>query len=150
MHGEAAEHIEAAAGRAADEAAELLSASSPLPRACLERALHFSEVAADRARADLAPVEAAAFYRRALEATRRLDGGMWVRARLEESLAGVLEQSGLYAEARARPAGATLGTPIPRPGEAAARGRADRGGVRPLLARARPLHPGDTCGHADP
>jgi class 3 adenylate cyclase/predicted ATPase len=100
MHGEAAVHIEAAAGAAADEEAELLSLHHFHAHAW-ERALHFSEVAADRARSDVAPVEAAAFYRRALEAARRCDSDRRVRARLEEALAGVLEQSGLYAEARA-------------------------------------------------
>ena len=100
LHLRAAEHLERDAGERADEEAELLSLHFSAGRS-FERAFHYSRVAADRARSDLAPVEAAIFYRRALAATRALRAvPVEERAELEESLADVQELAGHYGHAR--------------------------------------------------
>ncbi len=100
LHHETAERIERDSGHLANEQAELLSLHH-FHAHNWEPALRFSTIAADRARSDLAPIEAAGFFRRALAAARHCSTPAAPRAILEESLAEMLERSGLYAEARA-------------------------------------------------
>ena len=101
LHGRAAEHLEEQFAHLADEESELLSLHFFFGRQ-FDKAFHYSRVAADRARSDLAPVEAAVFYRRALDAARAVRNvAVQDRAELEESLADVEERSGRYELARA-------------------------------------------------
>lgn len=101
LHLRAATRLESDAGEHSDEDAEILSLHFFHGRS-FDRALHYSSVAGERAQTDLAPVEAAVFYRRALDAARALRTVVpGERARLEESLADVEERASHYELARA-------------------------------------------------
>jgi class 3 adenylate cyclase/tetratricopeptide (TPR) repeat protein len=64
-----------------------------------ERAWRFSEIAAERAEAAYANIEASRFFRRAIEAGRRLGLSPGDLARISERLGDSLERAGRYEEA---------------------------------------------------
>jgi class 3 adenylate cyclase/tetratricopeptide (TPR) repeat protein len=82
-----------------DEQAELLSLHFDRAQR-YEKAWRYSLIAGDRARAKFANVQAADFYRRALECVRQLDCiGAPEVARVSEALGDVCELAGLYTDA---------------------------------------------------
>ena len=99
LHARAGEAYEARYGEAADEHAELLSLH--FFRAEIhDKAWRYSLTAGERARAKFANVEAAEFYRRALDAAKRLrDLEPAAVARVWEALGDVCELAGLYTDA---------------------------------------------------
>jgi len=96
LHQRVGEELERQKG---DEQAELLSLHYHRAQR-YEKAWRYSLIAGDRARAKFANVEAADFYRRALESARQLDciDGSDV-ARVSEALGDVCELAGSYADA---------------------------------------------------
>jgi class 3 adenylate cyclase/tetratricopeptide (TPR) repeat protein len=99
LHREAARILEAEAGPLVEESAELLALHHFHAHSWTD-ALRFSRIAAERAAADLAPMEAAGYFRWALGSARGAGADRAERAELEAGLADVLERSGLYQEAK--------------------------------------------------
>ncbi len=101
IHARVGEVIERAAGPAAEEQAELLSLHF-FEAGTYDRAWAYSRLAGERAQSKFANVDAADFYRRALESARRL-GGIEARAlaRVHQSLGDVSERTGMYEQAGA-------------------------------------------------
>jgi class 3 adenylate cyclase/tetratricopeptide (TPR) repeat protein len=98
LHAEAAELVEEFAGDDREGASEALSlhyfaAGRYLP------AWHWSRVAGERARRQAAPVEAAAFFQRALEAARHAGVARSAVAATHEVLGDVCELGGRYEQA---------------------------------------------------
>ncbi|MGH9137523.1 MAG: tetratricopeptide repeat protein [Acidimicrobiales bacterium] len=100
LHGRAAELIEAHAGDDPESAAEALSLHYFAAGRHIE-AWHWSRVAGDRARRNAAPVEAAAFFERALESARHAGIEPAAVAETHEALGDVCELGGLYDRAAA-------------------------------------------------
>ena len=98
LHARAGTAILASAGGEGHEQAELLSMHFFLA-GDFEHAFTYSTIAAERAEASYANVEASRFLRRAIDAGRKwnLDGEEFVR--LNERLGDVLERAGLYDDA---------------------------------------------------
>ena len=91
--------IEERLGRRSNTRAELLSLHFYRARA-YEKTLQYSRIAGDRAKAKSANIEAAEFYRRAIEAASQVgDVSGNDRAQLYESLGDVCEIAALYEEA---------------------------------------------------
>ena len=88
----------ASAGDGGHEQAELLSLHFYLAGA-LEEAWRYSMIAADRAEAAYANIEASRFLRRAIEAGRRVDVPTDQLVRTNERLGDVLDRAGVYEEA---------------------------------------------------
>jgi class 3 adenylate cyclase/tetratricopeptide (TPR) repeat protein len=101
IHARVGEVIERTAGPTAEEQAELLSLHF-FQAGAYDRAWAYSRLAGERAQSKFANVEAADFYRRALESARRL-GGIDARAlvRVHQSLGDVSERTGMYEQAGA-------------------------------------------------
>jgi tetratricopeptide (TPR) repeat protein len=99
LHERLALNIERRHGRRADRRAELLSLH--FHRAgSYEKALHYSRMAGDRSKDKYANVEAAEFYRRAIDAARHLpDTDPLELARVHQALGDVCELAGMYREA---------------------------------------------------
>ncbi|HUP87239.1 MAG TPA: adenylate/guanylate cyclase domain-containing protein [Acidimicrobiales bacterium] len=96
LHAEAGESLESRADR--EHVAELLSLH--YSRAGVyDKALSYSERAAERAKQKYANTDAAQFYRRAIEAGRYLELGPAAVARLWEDLGMVTEMAGLNGDA---------------------------------------------------
>lgn len=99
LHHRAGEVIERRAGDRPEEQAELLAYHFARTQQHA-RTWRYARVAAARASAKYANIEAAGFYCIALEAANRLDDVEAVaKARLSEALGDVRERAGLYAEA---------------------------------------------------
>jgi class 3 adenylate cyclase/tetratricopeptide (TPR) repeat protein len=98
LHARVGTAILATAGGDQAEHAELLSLHFFLAGDD-ERAQWYSEVAADRAEDAFANVEASRFFRRAIEAGRRVGCTPGEIARLSERLGDALERAGLYEDA---------------------------------------------------
>lgn len=98
LHLQAAEVIERLAGDDADRDAESLSHHFHEARE-YQRSWHYARLAAEAARAAYANIDAAAHYRRAIDAARRLDRAHRVDARelsqTWSALGDVLEQAGV-------------------------------------------------------
>ncbi|TMK97445.1 MAG: tetratricopeptide repeat protein [Actinobacteria bacterium] len=101
IHARVGEVIERTAGPAAEEQAELLSLHF-FQAGTYDRAWAYSRLAGERAQSKFANVDAADFYRRAVESARRL-GGIDARAvaRVHQSLGDVSERTGMYEQAGA-------------------------------------------------
>jgi class 3 adenylate cyclase/tetratricopeptide (TPR) repeat protein len=98
LHATVGETIERSSANP-DEQAELLSLHF-FHAQRLDKAWHYSYVAGERAQAKFANMEAAAFYRRALQAGRgQGDVAPESLARVSESLGDVLERAGVYGDA---------------------------------------------------
>jgi len=97
LHARVGETLEA--GAAAEEQAELLSFHF-FQAGRFEKAWRYSRLAGERAEAKYANVEAAQFYRRALETGRRVSVDRRDLATVWRSLGDVCERAGLYGEAR--------------------------------------------------
>jgi class 3 adenylate cyclase/tetratricopeptide (TPR) repeat protein len=99
LHERLALNIERRHGRRADRRAELLSLH--FHRAgSYEKALRYSRMAGDRSKEKYANVEAAEFYRRAIDAARHLpDTDPAELARVHQALGDVCELAGMYREA---------------------------------------------------
>ncbi|HEY0518564.1 MAG TPA: tetratricopeptide repeat protein, partial [Ilumatobacteraceae bacterium] len=97
-HRRVGEAIEARAGQRYDEWAELLSTHFDAAGA-RDRAWRYSRIAADRSRAKNANVEAAEFYRRALENGRTIRVPKPELVAVAEALGDVSELAGRYDEA---------------------------------------------------
>jgi tetratricopeptide (TPR) repeat protein len=101
LHDRLGTSIEGRHGAPVEDRAELLSMHFHYARN-YEKAFRYSAVAAERARRKAANVEAATFYRRALDASRRIETtSPDAKARLYESLADVSELAADYDEASA-------------------------------------------------
>jgi tetratricopeptide (TPR) repeat protein len=98
LHARVGSGILASAGDAGHEHAELLSLHFYLA-GDLDRAWRYSIIAAKRAEASYANIDASRFYRRAIEAGRKFEVGHEELARTGELLGDVLERAGLYEEA---------------------------------------------------
>ena len=99
LHERLGTSIERRHGRRADTRAELLSLHFHRARS-YEKSLRYSRIAGERAREKSANVEAAAFFRRAIEAARQLpDVADADQAELYESLGDVCELAAVYDEA---------------------------------------------------
>ncbi|HZP57788.1 MAG TPA: tetratricopeptide repeat protein [Dehalococcoidia bacterium] len=96
LHGRLGASIERRHGRRAERRAELLSLHF-LRSADYDKACGYARIAGDRAKAKFANVEAAEFYRRAIDAARHLphaDAGEL--ARVHEALGDVCELAAMY------------------------------------------------------
>jgi class 3 adenylate cyclase/tetratricopeptide (TPR) repeat protein len=101
LHRRAAEFIKALAGDHPEAKAEILSLHAHNAR-YYDDSWRFSRIAGERAQRNAAPIEAAAFYSRALEAGRQLPTVKPIDlAAVAESLADVCELGGRYDEASA-------------------------------------------------
>src|SRR5207237_127532 len=99
IHRRVGEVYETRSGEGATDATELLSLHFSLA-GVLDKAWHYSVIAGDRARAKHANLEAADFYRRAVEAGRQLPiAERDALARVWESLGDVSELAAHYTEA---------------------------------------------------
>ena len=99
LHERLGRSIERRHGRRAATRAELLSLHFHRAHS-YEKSLHYSRIAGDRARAKSANIEAAAFFRRAIEAARQLPDVIDAdKAELYESLGDVCELAAVYDEA---------------------------------------------------
>ena len=98
LHARVGNAIVAASGGDHAEHAELLSLHFFLAGED-ERAQWYSEVAADRAEAAFANIEASGFFRRAIDAGRRVGCMPGEIARLSERLGDALERAGQYEDA---------------------------------------------------
>jgi tetratricopeptide (TPR) repeat protein len=100
LHARVGEAYERRAGADTAEYAELLSLHFFHAQAW-ERAYRYSVLAGERAREKFANVEAGSFFRRALDAARRLNLDSGTMARLWEAVGDVSELAGLYDDAAA-------------------------------------------------
>jgi class 3 adenylate cyclase/tetratricopeptide (TPR) repeat protein len=101
LHGLAGTILESSAPGSPDEIAELLSTHFHAANNSF-KSWYYSRVAGERSERAAAPIEAAVFYERALEAARRLpDVAAVEQADVGTRLGDVRELSGRYAEARA-------------------------------------------------
>jgi class 3 adenylate cyclase/tetratricopeptide (TPR) repeat protein len=98
LHARAGTAILAAASDDGREHAELLSLHFFLA-GDLERAWHYSKIAGERAEGAYANLEASRFFRRAIDAGRRLGADQGELLGLGERLGDVLDRSAVYAEA---------------------------------------------------
>jgi class 3 adenylate cyclase/tetratricopeptide (TPR) repeat protein len=98
LHARAGTAILAAAGDEGHEQAELLSMHFFLA-SDFDRAYRYSTIAAERAEAAYANVEASRFYERAIDAGRKLDLGSDALRPIAQRLGDVLERAGLYEDA---------------------------------------------------
>jgi class 3 adenylate cyclase/tetratricopeptide (TPR) repeat protein len=99
LHGRVGEAIELRAGDRPEDQAELLSLHF-FHAQRYEKAWRYSRLAGDRAREKYANVEAADFYRRALEAGRRVhDVPVAQVAQVTEALGDVRNRAGMFEEA---------------------------------------------------
>jgi class 3 adenylate cyclase/tetratricopeptide (TPR) repeat protein len=111
LHRRIGEDMERLYGKDADLHAELLSLHYYRAQA-MEKAWHYSLVAADRAKAKFANVEAADFYRRAVSVARRVAGVDPTRlSRAFEALGDVCELAAIYPDAIAAYRGARSAAP---------------------------------------
>jgi class 3 adenylate cyclase/tetratricopeptide (TPR) repeat protein len=98
LHARAGAAIIASAAGQGQEHAELLSLHFYLA-GDFEEAWRYSMIAAERAEAAYANIEASRFFRRAIDAGERLDLGASELLRTTERLGDVLERAGLFEEA---------------------------------------------------
>jgi class 3 adenylate cyclase/tetratricopeptide (TPR) repeat protein len=99
LHGRVGEAMELRAGDRPEDQAELLSLHF-FHAQRYDKAWRYSRLAGDRARDKYANVEAADFYRRALEAGRRVPGVSVAQvARVTEALGDVRNRAGMFEEA---------------------------------------------------
>ena len=98
LHARVGSAILATAGDADHEHAELLSLHSYLA-GDFDRAWRYSTIAAERAEAAYANIEASRFFKRAIDAGRHLDVGSTELLWTNERLGDVLERAGLFDEA---------------------------------------------------
>jgi tetratricopeptide (TPR) repeat protein len=98
LHARAGDAILTAAGGDGEARAELLSLHFFLAGE-MDRAWTYSTIAAERAEAAYANIEASRFYRRAIETGRRLGVGSDELLQINERLGDVLDRAGLFEEA---------------------------------------------------